>query len=197
MRGERREVVRASSRPSRALGPKLGAAARAISASGSQQIWARLPARNAASECILSNQQPYSLAMEPVSILAIGIDLALVPTEDGGRQAPLLGGSAKESRFTYRPNWGLPGWADGDQTAGPVLGFSRTNIRPGEQVRAILVPLFLDHAPEWRDVEPNDVLRMYEGARICGQGHVRWVEPTTWHMPEDEQDRLIGLLSRT
>jgi len=119
-----------------------------------------------------------------------------LPTGDGGRETPLLGGYAKENRFTYRPNWGLPGWTDGDQTAGPVLGFSRTNIRPGEQVRAVLVPLFLDHAPGWLDVEPGDMLRMYEGARVCGHGPVRWVEITTWRMPEEEQDRLVGWLSK-
>jgi hypothetical protein len=58
-----------------------------------------------------------------------------------------------------------------------------------------LVPLFLDHAPGWREVGENDVLRMYEGARICGHGYVRWVEPATWHMPEQEQDRLAEWLA--
>jgi hypothetical protein len=132
--------------------------------------------------------------MEPITAVAIGIDLDLVPTVEGGRQTPLLGGHAEENRFAYRPNWGLPGWADGEQTAGPVLGFSRTNIEPGERTRAILVPLFPEHAPGWLDVEPNDVLRMYEGPRICGQGVVRWVEPATWPMPDGEQDRLIRWL---
>jgi hypothetical protein len=135
--------------------------------------------------------------MESVSTVAIGIDLDLVTSEDGGRQTPLLGGYAKENRFTYRPNWGLPGWADGDQTAGPVLGFSSTNVHPGDRTRAILVPLFIDHAPQWLDVRPDDVLRMYEGARVCGYGHVRWAKPATWHMPEDEQERLVDWLAPT
>ncbi|QCX26952.1 hypothetical protein [Nocardioides jishulii] len=90
--------------------------------------------------------------MEAVSTVAIGIDLDLMPSNEGGRQTPLLGGYAAKDRFTYRPNWGLPGWSDGDQTAGPVLGFSRTNVLPGEHVRAILLPLFIDHAPEWLDI---------------------------------------------
>jgi hypothetical protein len=135
--------------------------------------------------------------MDPVSVLAIGIDLDLVPTKDGGRVTPLLGGYAKDSRFTYRPNWGLPDWPEGKQTAGPVLGFSQTNIRPGEHVRAILVALFLDHTPGWRDVGPSDVLRMYEGSRICGHGRVGWAESATWPMPEDEQERLVAWLVQT
>lgn len=134
--------------------------------------------------------------MEPVSTVAIGIDLDLVPLDAGGRGTALLGGCAREDRFTYRPNWGLPGWADGDQTAGPVLGFSRTNIRPGDHVRAILVPLFVGQVPGWLDVEPGDVLRMYEGARVCGHGHVRWIKAATWHMPEDQQEHLVGWLSQ-
>jgi hypothetical protein len=44
--------------------------------------------------------------MEPVSTVAIGIDLDLVPWNEGGRQTALLGGYTKEDRFTYRPNWG-------------------------------------------------------------------------------------------
>jgi len=134
--------------------------------------------------------------MEPITTLAIGIDLGFVPTAEGGRQTPLLGGYAKEYRFNYRPNWGLPGWPEGDQTAGPVLGFSRTNIRPGERTRAILVPLFPERVPAWLDVQPNDELRMYEGSRICGRGLVQWVEPAIWPMPGDEQDRLVSLLAQ-
>ena len=135
--------------------------------------------------------------MEPVTVLAIGIDLDLVPTEDGGRARPLLGGYVPESRFTYRPNWGLPDWPGEKQTAGPVLGFSRTDVRPGEGVRAIVVALFLEHTPDWRGVGPGDVLRMYEGSRICGHRCVAWVKPATWPMPEDEQDRLVAWLIST
>lgn len=106
--------------------------------------------------------------MEPASTVVIGVDLDLVPSSEAGRQTPLLGGYAVKARFTYRPNWGLPGWADGDQTAGPVLGFSDMNVRPGERVRAIVVPLFIDHVPEWLDVQLGALLRMYEGSRVCG-----------------------------
>jgi hypothetical protein len=134
--------------------------------------------------------------MESITTLAIGIDLDLTPTAEGGRQTPLLGGFATENRFEYRPNWGLPGWADGEQTAAPVLGFSRTNIQPGTHTRAILVPLFPEHVPGWLDVQANDVLRMYEGSRICGRGVVRWIEPANWPMPDGERDRLVRWLSQ-
>jgi hypothetical protein len=133
--------------------------------------------------------------MEPVSTLAIGIDLHVVSTADGGRQTPLLGGHAPENRFKYRPNWGLPGWADGEQTAAPVLGFLRVNIQPGENARAVLVPLFPEHVPRWREVQPGDALRMYEGSRICGRAVVRWIEPATWHMPDDQQEHFAQWLS--
>ena len=132
--------------------------------------------------------------MEPVEVLAIGVDLELMSTQDGGRQRPLPGGSEVSSRFTYRPNWGLPGWPDVEQTAGPVLGFSRTDIRPGDRARAILATLFLDHVPAWWDVSAGDELRLYEGSRVCGLGRVRWVEPATWPMPEAEQSRLAEWL---
>jgi hypothetical protein len=141
-------------------------------------------------------RRPYSPLVESVSVLAIGVDLDLVSTEDGGRTTPLRGGYAEGSRLTYRPNWGLPHWPHGEQTAGPVLGFSRTNIHPGDCARAILVPLFLDHAPDWRDVGQGDDLRMYEGPRLCGQGRVRWIEPATWEMPDDEQQRLVQWLAQ-
>lgn len=87
--------------------------------------------------------------MDLVSVLAIGIDHGL-RTEAGGRETPLLGGYDKPNRFTDRPDWGLPGWSDGEQTASPVLGFAGTTIHPGERVRAILVPPFLDRAHGWR-----------------------------------------------
>src|SRR5689334_3086972 len=91
-----------------------------------------------------------SLAMEQAATLAFGIDLHFVATIEGGRHTALLGGCDRENRFTYRPNWGLPGWAEGDQTAGPVLGFSRIHIEPGEEARAVVVALFPDRAPGWR-----------------------------------------------
>jgi hypothetical protein len=133
--------------------------------------------------------------MEPIRTLAIAIDLHVISTAEGGRQTPLLGGCAPANRFTYRPNWGLPGWANCEQTAGPVLGFSRVNVQPGEDTRAVVVPLFIDRVPGWREVQPGDVLRMYEGSRVCGRGIVYWVEPATWPMPTDKQECFARWLS--
>ncbi|MEW1823813.1 hypothetical protein AB0323_23915 [Arthrobacter sp. NPDC080031] len=132
--------------------------------------------------------------MSSTSTLAIGIDLHFVSTADGGRSRVLLGGNAPDHRFEYRPNWGLPGWADGEQSGGPVLGFSHTNISPGEDVRAILVPVFIENTSEWRDVRVGDKLRMYEGARICGRAIIRWIEPTTWPMGNEDQGRFTEWL---
>jgi hypothetical protein len=133
--------------------------------------------------------------MEPISTLAIGIDLHLVPTAEGGRRTALLGGCDPGSRFTYRPNWGLPGWVDGEQTGAPVLGFSRSDIQPGDHARAVIVPIFPTEVPAWHDIAVSDVLGMYEGSRICGRGTVLWVKPTTWRMPEDEEVRLTRWLA--
>lgn len=131
--------------------------------------------------------------MNPITTWALGIDLLLL--RDGGRQSPLLGGNAVENRFTYRPNWGLPGWPSGEQTAAPVLGFSRENIRPGESTLAVIVPLFLEHVPGWSDVRPGDELRMYEGPRVCGMGTVLWIDQAIWPVPADDQERLAAWLS--
>ncbi len=128
--------------------------------------------------------------MDPIRALALGIELHFVPTAEGGRKTALPGGCEPVDRFTYRPNWGLPGWVDGDQTGAPVLGFSRSDIQPGDDVRAVIVPMFPEDVPAWHDVAAGDVLRMYEGSRICGLGVVVWVEEVTWRMPKDEEDRL-------
>lgn len=132
--------------------------------------------------------------MEVFASVAIGIDLSFVTTADGGRQNPLVRGFSVATRFTYRPNWGLLGWADGEQTAARVLGFSREDIHPGETVRAVIVALFFGSVPAWKGVGPGDELRMYEGLRICGRGTVIWVKPSNWPMPEVDQVRFTRWL---
>lgn len=146
--------------------------------------------RASAGECCARR---YAHRVEPIDTLALGIDLKLVPTAEGGRATPLLGGHEVGHRFTYRPNWGLPGWPDGEQTAAPVLGFSRSNIAPGESARAIIVPLFVELV-RWSDVHDGDELRMYEGSRICGTARVCWVKRATCPMPADEQEMLLPWL---
>lgn len=133
--------------------------------------------------------------MDPVCTLAIGIDLHFVSAADGGRISLLGGGNLSENRFRYRPNWGLPDRADGEQSAGPILGFSRTDVSPGEDVRAILVPLFVEKVPAWRNVHVGDGLRMYEGWQICGRAIVQWIEPTTWPMGNKDQERFVEWLT--
>lgn len=134
--------------------------------------------------------------MEPVETVALGVDLFLVATDDGGRRTALLGGHGAEHRLTYRPNWGLPDWADGAQTGAPVLAFDRVDVRPGETVRAVIVAMFPSHVPEWAQVVPGDGLRMYEGSRVCGRATVRWIELTTWPVSEVDQQRLVDRLLR-
>jgi len=132
--------------------------------------------------------------MDPVSTLAIGLNLHMVPAAEGGRQSPILNGEGPGSRFGYKPNWGLPGWDDGQQTAAPVLGFSRPSVYPGDDVRAIIVPLFIANVPEWRDVQLGQVLRMYEGSRICGLGTMMSIQSVIWPMPLGDQERIAGWL---
>lgn len=136
----------------------------------------------------------YASIMSSTTTIALGIDLHFVSTAEGGRSTVLLGGNSPDHRFEYRPNWGLPGWVDGQQSAGPILGFSRTNIRPGDDVRAVLVPLFIETTWEWQDVQVGDNLRMYEGARICGRGIIRWIESSTWPMGNEDQGRFTEWL---
>ena len=125
---------------------------------------------------------------------AFGVRLAFTTTAAGGRQRPLLGGSSIETRMQYRPNWGRPGWPDGDQTAGPVLGFTKSGISPGETTEAVIIPMFADHVPQWWDVGPGDVLRMYEGSRICGIATILWADRTALRLTDLEAERLLQRL---
>jgi hypothetical protein len=68
--------------------------------------------------------------------LAIGLDLTLVPTAQGGRRTPVL--FAEPLR--YRPNWGLPGMTGTDQTGAPVLCSSASPLAPGDSARAVIIP---------------------------------------------------------
>lgn len=60
---------------------------------------------------------------------------------------------------------------------------------------AVLVPRFPEKVLAWHDVSPGDTLRMYEGSRVRGRADVLWIEPTTWHMPEEEQERFARWLA--
>ncbi|MBT2499391.1 hypothetical protein J7E25_09790 [Agromyces sp. ISL-38] len=125
---------------------------------------------------------------------ALGVRLAFTATSAGGRQRSVLGGNSIETRMQYRPNWGLPGWPDGDQTAGPVLGFSKSNISQGDTTEAVIIPLFAEQVPQWWEVGPGDAVRMYEGSRICGVATILWVDRTALTLTDAEAERLLQRL---
>ena len=120
--------------------------------------------------------------------LAIGLDLTLVSTGQGGRSTPI--------RFTaplgYRPNWGLPGMTGTTQTGAPVLCSSASELAPGGTARAVIIPLTGTHLTEWRLPDPGDTLRMFEGPRICGHATVRWAATTHRPLPSADQARFCA-----
>lgn len=128
--------------------------------------------------------------METTATYALGVELRLVTTANGGRKTPLAGGL--EGRFQYRPNWGLPGMVPPDQTGAAVFGFSRENIAPGEMARAVIVPPFPGMLPEWARVEPGTELPMYEGARVCGYGRCGAWTPRCRYPARTRQRSLNG-----
>lgn len=121
--------------------------------------------------------------------LAIGLDLVLVPTGDGGRQTSLR--SATDQLWSYRPNWQLPSMLQSEQTGAPVWRFSVPVLAPGERARAVIVPLFPDVLPRWRaEIVPGVRLPMFEGPRDCGHGTVRWMVETCVPLGEQDQGRF-------
>lgn len=125
----------------------------------------------------------------------LGIRLTFTTTSEGGRSTPLLGGSDPSSRFMYRPNWGLPGWASRQQSGAAVLGFATTDLNPGDTTLAVIVPLWAESVPEWWSIAPGDVLRMYEGPHVCGHAAVLWIDRTEAFRDADEQERLLARMS--
>jgi hypothetical protein len=119
--------------------------------------------------------------METTSTLALGIELHLSTTGDGGRATSVTKGLSEAHRFKYRPG-------------APVLAFSRSEVVPGHTVHAVIVPLAADKVPDWFKLAPGDLLRLYEGPRICGHATVTWVEASTWPMPSEAQDRFVQRL---
>ena len=120
----------------------------------------------------------------PEHWLAIGLDLTLVPTSQGGRRTPLL----LAEPLRYRPNWGLPGMTSTDQAGAPVLCSSAGTLAPGDSARAVIIPLTDFHMVEWRLLDEGDTLRMFEGPRVCGHAVVRWTENTSLPIPGTDED---------
>ena len=125
----------------------------------------------------------------------LGIRLTLTTTAARGRSTPLLGGSELSARLIYRPNWGLPDWSPGEQSGAPVLGFTSTDIHPGDSTLAVIVPLFAESVAEWWNVRTGQELRMYEGKRLCGRATVLWTDRTEAIRDVAEQERLLARIS--
>jgi len=118
--------------------------------------------------------------------LAIGLNLTLVPTAEGGRQTPVL----LTEPLLYRPNWGLPGMSGTGQSGAPVLCSSAGMLGPGDSARAVIVPLTDAHMTEWRLLNEGDRLRMFEGPRVCGHAVVCWSDNTSLPIPSSDKDRF-------
>lgn len=95
-------------------------------------------------------------------------------------------------RFTgvleYRPNWGYHGLDHPREQAGaPVLVWGQDWVEPGDQVRAVIVPMY----PEaWQHVAVGDELTMYEGHRVCGVARVIWRSNTdAWPISDSDLPR--------
>ena len=128
------------------------------------------------------------------STFAIGVLLRLTTKTEGGRSSPILGGWRDETRWQFRPNWGLPGMLPPHQAAAPVLAFDQENIQPGDTVRAVIVPVFPE-TPEWAEVSAGTDLVMYEGLRVCGHARVLWQRTTMERVPPSDIDTYIRWLS--
>jgi hypothetical protein len=122
----------------------------------------------------------------PAVSLALGLDLQVVATSQGGRAGPIDGAEA----FSYRPNWQLPGMTGTEQVGAPVACFSQAGVSPGDRVRAVITPLYLETLPLWRALVPGDELRMFEGHRICGIASLLWTSETKWPLPDAQLHAL-------
>jgi hypothetical protein len=125
--------------------------------------------------------------------LAIGLDLTLVPTAEGGRSIPVF----LDTPFGYRPNWGLPGMTGTDQTGAPVLCSSASPLAPGHSARVVVIPFPNETMVQWRLLEQGDRLRMFEGSRVSGHATVRWVDNTSLPVPGTDEARFRAWATST
>lgn len=130
------------------------------------------------------------MAADSVPWLALGIDLRMTRTEDGGRRKPL--GVVPYVPLQYRPNWRLPGMPHPEQVGAPILCFGSLPLHPGDQTLAVIIPLVDLSLPLWEAVSVGDELRLYEGARDCGSGTVVWVARTLRPLPDEDADRFCA-----
>ena len=118
--------------------------------------------------------------------LAFGIMSRLKLTAEGGRRTPI-----PRTRYTYRPDWGLPGMEGTEQVGAPVLWMGKEALVPGATARAVIVPLAPGSLNLWRLVKVGEELRMFEGARVCGTARVDWSEATERPLPPDDESRFV------
>lgn len=120
--------------------------------------------------------------------LAVGVELYVIPTEEGGRVHPIGGDDYPE--LAYRPNWGLPEMTPPEQTGAPVLCFAHTPVELGDTVRAVIIPMYPDAVPGWSTLRIGDALPMYEGTRVCGRGTVAWVLAADRPLSDSDREHL-------
>ena len=96
--------------------------------------------------------------------LIVGVQLHLRETSDGGRRTPVSAG-----RLTYQPNWSRTRPDATRQSGAPVLCTSQRTVAPGDNCRAVIVPLY---PPFWNGLQVGDQLYLYEGGRQCGEATV-------------------------
>jgi hypothetical protein len=72
------------------------------------------------------------------------------------------------------------------------MAFSRQDIRPGETVRAVIVPPHPPMLSAWAEVDAGAELPMYEGARLCGVGRVLWRRDADWPLSQTDEDRFLA-----
>lgn len=116
--------------------------------------------------------------------LAVGVELTLLTTAEGGRRNPI--GGSEYPACSYRPNWGLPGMTPPEQTGAPVQCFGHYPVMLGDAVRAVLIPMFPQEVPGWNELRGGEILPMYEGSRVCGRATVVWITEVALPLPESD-----------
>lgn len=121
-------------------------------------------------------------------MLAVGVELTVLTTAEGGRHNPIGGDGYPPCG--YRHNWGLPGMTPPAQTGAPVQCFGHDPVELGDTVGAVLIPMFPDDVPGWHDLRGGEVLPMYEGSRVCGRATVIWIEEVALPLPATDAARF-------
>ena len=103
-------------------------------------------------------------------VIAIGIDLYLRTTSEGGRAGWLAGGASG-----YRPDWRLQEMAEREVAGIAALHLPRGQVELGDSVRAVILSISPRSFLRWLGVREGDELSMMEGARVCGDATVLWI----------------------